>query len=322
MKNLTLSQAIEGFLLEKQAQRLSPYTVKDYTVAFRKLQAFLGDPVFASITLDQMRQFMADLGKPHQPGGIAPRPVMVLSKKTMLNVHTALSALWTWAVTEGLTKRHLLHEIPRPRPEKRAVTPLTEQDVKTLLGACDRSKPYDRPGKKTSDHGRATGLRDRAIILLLLDTGIRASELSEMQIQQVDIKNKRIRVMGKGSKERLLPISPTTAKALWRYLSTERKDEPVDQPLFLTLVGRAVTRTGLLQLLNSLGNRAGVPDCHPHRFRHTFAVNFLRNGGNAYELQMSLGHSTLEMVKTYLSLAEADLENAHKRASPVEKWRL
>lgn len=320
MKNLTLAQAIEGFLLEKQAQRLSPYTIKDYTVAFRKLQAFLGDPVFASITLDQMRAFMADLGKPRQPDGIAPRPVMVLSKKTMLNVHTALSALWTWAVTEGLTKRHLLHEIPRP--EKRAVTPFTEQDIKTLLAACDRSKPYERPGKKTSDHGRATGLRDRAIILLLLDTGIRASELSDMQIQQVDIKNKRIRVMGKGSKERMLPISPTTTKAVWRYLSTQRKDEAVDQPLFLTLVGRAVTRTGLLQLLNSLGERAGVPNCHPHRFRHTFAVNFLRNGGNAYELQMSLGHSTLEMVKTYLSLSEADLENAHKRASPVEKWRL
>jgi len=199
MKNLTLSQAIEGFLLEKEAQRLSPCTVKDYTSAFRKLQAFLGDPVFASITLDQLRAFMADLARPRQPGGIAPRPVMVLSKKTMLNIHTGLSALWTWAVAEGLTKRHLLREIPRPRPEKRAVTPFTEQDIKTLLAACDRSKPYDRPGKKTSDHSRTTGLRDRAIILLLLDTGIRAAELSEMQIQQVDIKNKRIRVMGKGT---------------------------------------------------------------------------------------------------------------------------
>ena len=81
---------------------------------------------------------------------------MVLSKKTMLNVHTALSALWTWAVTEGLTKRHLLHEIPRPRPEKRAVTPFTEQDVKTLLAACDRSKPYDRPGKKKYESNSRT----------------------------------------------------------------------------------------------------------------------------------------------------------------------
>ena len=73
-----------------------------------------------------------------------------------------------------------------------------------------------------------------------------------------------------------------------------------------------------------------MQDCHPHRFRHTFAVNFLRNGGNAFELQMALGHTTLQtacpavlgMVQTYLALAQADLDAAHRKASPVENWRL
>ena len=79
-----------------------------------------------------------------------------------------------------------------------------------------------------------------------------------------------------------------------------------------------------------LGAKAGVSDCHPHRFRHTFAVNFLRNGGNAFGLQMALGHTTLQMVQTYLALAQADpstalrtgLDAAHRKASPVENWRL
>lgn len=71
-----------------------------------------------------------------------------------------------------------------------------------------------------------------------------------------------------------------------------------------------------------LGAKAGVQDCHPHRFRHTFAVNFLRNGGNAFEIQMALGHTTLQMVQTYLALAQADLDAAHRKASPVENWRL
>ena len=129
-------------------------------------------------------------------------------------------------------------------------------------------------------------------------------------------------MLGKGNKERSLPISPRTAKLLWRYLTTERKEERVDQPLFLGSDGNQMTRDGLLKLLIRLGEKAGVKDCHPHRFRHTFAVKFLRNGGNAFELQMALGHTTLEMVQTYLSLAQTDLDAAHRKASPVEHWRL
>jgi site-specific recombinase XerD len=120
-------------------------------------------------------------------------------------------------------------------------------------------------------------------------------------------------VLGKGNKERALPISPRTAKTLWRYLTTQRKDEPVNAPLFLGGEGDPLNRDALLKLLIRLGAKARVQDCHPHRFRHTFAVNFLRNGGNAFELQM---------VQTYLALAQADLDAAHRKASPVENWRL
>jgi integrase/recombinase XerD len=80
--------------------------------------------------------------------------------------------------------------------------------------------------------------------------------------------------------------------------------------------------SGLLQLIRRLGDRAGVNHAHPHRFRHTFAINFLRNGGNAFVLQMLLGHSTMEMVKRYLALAQADAQATHRRASPVANWRL
>jgi integrase/recombinase XerD len=116
---------------------------------------------------------------------------------------------------------------------------------------------------------------------------------------------------------------------LWRYLTTERKDEPVNAPLFLGSEGDPLNRDALLKLLTHavyfpvrLGAKARVQDCHPHRFRHTFAMNFLRNGGNAFELQMALGHTTLQMVQTYLVLAQADLDAAHRKVSSVENWRL
>lgn len=78
----------------------------------------------------------------------------------------------------------------------------------------------------------------------------------------------------------------------------------------------------LSEMFRNLGKRAGVKNVHPHRFRHTFAIQYLRNAGDPYTLQAMLGHSTMEMVRHYLKLAQVDLELAHRRASPVDNWRL
>jgi integrase/recombinase XerD len=95
-----------------------------------------------------------------------------------------------------------------------------------------------------------------------------------------------------------------------------------DDLLFVTRMGRPITRSRLLKILSAIGRRAGVMKVTVHRFRHTFAVNYLWNGGDAYSIQMMLGHSTMEMVKTYLALAQADLDANHLQASPVSNWRL
>lgn len=125
--------------------------------------------------------------------------------------------------------------------------------------------------------------------------------------------------MGKGALERSVPFSPRTAQALWRYLSTRPKAE-TNEPLFVTALNRPMDRGQLRKFLVFLGKRAGVKDVHPHRFRHTFAIEYLRNDGDPYTLQKILGHSTLDMVKKYLALAQVDLDKAHKRASPVDNW--
>jgi site-specific recombinase XerD len=159
------------------------------------------------------------------------------------------------------------------------------------------------------------------MILLLLDTGIRVSELSDLKIHQVDLKNQRINVWGKGVKQRTIPLHPSTCSAIWKYLATRPKATMGDFA-FATDKDRPLTRRRILAIIHNISKRAGVTDANVHRFRHTFAINYLRNGGDIYTLQRILGHSTLDMVKRYLEIAQADLEKAHRKASPVGNWGL
>ena len=190
-----------------------------------------------------------------------------------------------------------------------------------MLAACDRSRSYVRPGKRKCDHERPTALRDQAIIKLLVDTGVRASELCALRIRDLDMTNLRVKVMGKGSKERLLAINARTAQAIWRYLATREDRRPVD-PLFATRSGQLLDRHNLRHMLKRSGERAGVSGVTVHRFRHTFAIQFLRNGGNMEALKEMLGHSTFEMVERYLHIVQADIDNVHRTASPGGNWLL
>ena len=304
---VTFSQAVEGYLLAANARHLSQNTLLEYTSTFRKFLKYTGsDPPIGDITIHQMEKFLAN-----QP----------VSKKTILNYHTGLSALWTWAVDESLVNEHIMHKIKRPKPEKRSIVPYSESDIKMMLGAISHSKFYTRPGKNESRHSVLHQERNRAIILILLDTGIRASELCNLRINHVDLQNQRLTVLGKGSKERTIPFSARTGQAIWRYL-TQRKDDDVGDPLFVTIHVRQITRDQVLKAMKRIGDRVGIEGVNLHRFRHTFAINYLRNGGDPWSLQMILGHSTMEMVKTYLAIAQTDLDKNHKLASPVDNWRL
>lgn len=305
---LTISQAIQGFFLTQQARGLSIHTIQDYTNTLTRFKVHLEKDYFMEqITARHIEHFLAE--QTH------------LKKKTLLNYHTGLSALWTWAVKEKIAAEHVPHQVPAPKPEEMQVVPYSENEVRSLLNSLHRSKAYKRPNKRFSDHALPFPERNRALILTLLDTGLRAEELCGAKIHHVDKRNQRIRVLGKGAKERYVSFSARTHQALWRYLTT-RKDVKDSDPLFVVESGREFKRGRLLKLLQCIGRRAGVSNVTIHRFRHTFAIQYLRNRGDPYTLQKLLGHSTLDMVKRYLAIAQSDVEAAHRLASPVDNWAL
>ena len=137
MKNeFSFSQAVEGYLLAANARWLSPHTIKDYVNTFRKFDVFLQeDPPVSSITSKQVESFLA---------------IQTVSKKTLLNYHSGLSALWTWAVNEELVEAHIVKKVKRAKPEKRSIKPYSLLDIKAMLAALTHSRVYFRPGKQDS----------------------------------------------------------------------------------------------------------------------------------------------------------------------------
>ena len=241
---------------------------------------------------------------------------------SVFHVWKGIRAFYKWAAPEfGIQRPDLA--LTRPKYSLPEVQPFTQEEVKQLIKAVERTTPADGR-RKGFTMARASALRDRCIILTLLDTGLRASELCRLTLADLDLQAGMVTVKpyrsGLKSRPRLVPVGQSARKVLWRYLA-ERQARPSD-PLFLTQNEKPLDRGQLLHLLVRLGERAGVHHTHPHRFRHTFAIQFLRNGGDVFTLQRLLGHSSLEMVRHYLALAEADDESAHRRASPADNWRL
>ena len=160
---------------------------------------------------------------------------------------------------------------------------------------------------------------DRARSSTLVDTGVRASELCGLKFE--DLEGEYLRVMGKGRKERRVPVSAPVMAAIMEYIQT-RPPGKRNAPVFLSETGAQLNRDSLRLLINRLAERANVNNAHPHKFRHTFAINYVMNGGDAYSLQMILGHSTMDMVKRYLYLTNKDIAAVHGRASPLKNWGL
>lgn len=285
---MRLSDAIEGYWLDKRLD-MSETTIPGYQKTFRRLVAYLEDPEFDAITSDNIRRFLAWLPTEYAMG-----------RRTVHDAWVRLSSLWTWAETELGTPHVIRGRIRAPRYTERVIEPLSAEELRKLIA-------------------HAGTVRNRAIVLTLVDSGLRVSELCALTVGDYNAGRLHVR-KGKGGKARYAVVGNRTQKAIWRYMA-QRGESRDDYPLFASRTGRHLRRDNLRAIVARMGKRAGVAHVHPHRFRHTFAINYLRNGGNVLELRELLGHSSLTMVMRYARIAEQDINESRKH-SPVDNWRL
>ncbi len=324
--SLILTKAIQGFVNYKMAEGLSDRSVDSYERILKKWADHTGEKKIGSITSQDIVAYLNWLRTDYVPQRITGNN-QPLSPKTLRNVWITLSSFFEWARLE-FKIANPVREVPPPKFKTAPVEVYTQDEVECMLKACVYSRearPHDR--HKFVMH-RPTANRDQAIILVLLDTGLRASELCSLNIGDVDPKTGRVEVKhgkeggAKGGKGRTVYLGKVARRAVWRYLAEREDGDDQKVPLFLSKNDRPYNADTLRHLVEETGDRAGVKHAYSHKFRHTFAITYLRSGGDVFTLQALLGHSSLDMVRHYARVAEVDIAEAHKKASPADNWRL
>lgn len=305
---MKIVDAIHGYFLDRGLE-LADTTTANYRHYFMLFAEFIGDKEIEAITSRDITRFLTHLEKRRN-----------LSGRSLYDVRSKLSTLWKWAGVE-LGINNIVMAVAKPSYRKPEVIAYSKDEVLRLLQAAEYNKQWKARNGQPVRSKRATALRDKAIVLTLVDTGLRASELSALTIGDYDNDRGRLHVLhGKGDKGRFVMAGKRTQKALWRYLSTRAGAKKTD-PLFSSGNDRHIDRRTLYHMIQRMGERAQVDRAGVHRFRHTFAVNFLRNGGNVFELQELLGHEEIDTLTHYVKLAEQDID-ATQRHSPADNWRL
>lgn len=289
---VSFSKAVTVYQSESAGKRYSTRTLETQSYAFKSLLRFLNrDDLFLSeINSTTMREYMR-----HAAETIAPA--------TANRYVSILKCFFQFCKLEEYIQKDPAEDLQRPKVPDSIIIPLSMSQVESVLSICGKD---------------FCGIRDRAMVISLFDCGLRATELCNLMDQDVLWEESEFVIrQTKNGHPRRVPFSEVTAKAIRSYIF-RRGDTGCDR-LFVTSLCQPITRDRLLKILKELGNMVGISHLHPHQFRHTFAVSYLRNGGDVFSLQKVLGHSTLEMTRHYSQLADTDVQIKHKLASPADR---
>jgi len=299
----------EGFELRNRSLNRSAVTIRWHSDNLRDFNGFLRSNEHSlrvhDITQKVIRAYIVHLQTKRRYDGHPLTPIQEqrLSPQTVRARVETLKVFFSWLFEEGYTENNVMKKVESPKVPRKLHTILTKEEVQLAISSLDRRTPL--------------GCRDSTILMLFLDTGARCKELSDLKLSDVHINQGYLKVMGKGSRERTLPVGTMMIRALIEYLRACRPASSSEN-VFLTETGDPMTVGGIQLMIKRLGRRCGVPRLHAHLCRHTFATNYLMNGGDIFTLQQILGHSSLEMVRRYVTLASEFVIGQHHRFSPLD----
>lgn len=305
----SLSELIETFVATKASEGKSAKTTAWYQNMLSRFVSYVGtEATLADLTLKNARAFTAHLmalDERYSDHPISPAKAGKLSTYTIHGYVRSLKVFAAWLHEEGVLASDPLARLKRPKLPETIIEVLTEEEIGRILV---ETKPIS-----------FMSARLNTMFLVLLDTGIRATELLTLTVSNLDLPHSEMKVKGKGNKERVVPFGPTTKKALLMW--TVRYHHEGCPLVFHGIDGEALTYTALAHLLKRLGEKADVERLHCHLVRHSFAVRWLVNGGDVMSLKSMLGHQDITTSQLYVHLASKDVQIKHQMASPVENLK-
>jgi len=290
----SLREVIEKFYLDQMVGERSPKTIKfykDHFDSFIKQFPELADSPFEDIKVEHIEQhLLSKNGFPYAKSA----------------AFRSLRALFYFAVKRGIIEKNIVKQVRSPKLPKDTTIPIvTRENLELLLKTCGPS---------------FLGHRDRAVMLLLYDTGLRLSELVNMTFSNLDLENMTLRVLGKGNKKRTLTFDVSVRAALVHYIY-DTKTKFVTDAVWLTEEKNPIKNKGIQEMIYRRSKAAGLNRIHPHMFRHACAVNLLQNGMDIDSVMKYLGHETITVLQGYLkSLKSENASELHKKYSPAAKF--
>ena len=283
---------IEYLIIEK---KYSKNTVLSYERDLKKFCVFIKNKKITEITRKDIQNYLNDLSKNQNPRSIS------------RNIST-LKSFYKYLKLNKVVKINLMDQINNPKTKKSLPKVLSEDEINCLLD-IDLKSDFD--------------FRNKAMLELMYSSGLRVSELINLNISDIDLENDTVKIFGKGSKERIIPLNDYAKEALKEYVVVHRKElfkHGENNYLFLNNHGNKMTRQGFFKILKKLANEKKIKtEFSPHTLRHSFATHLLKYGADLRSIQELLGHSDISSTQIYTHVTNEKLENDYKEYHPHGK---